>query len=936
MKINTKIRFIPILFWLVLTVNTYSQKKILDHGVYDAWKQIENLKVSDNGKFICYEINPQEGDGLLVFDKTKSGEKIKINRGYNAFITPDENYAVCLIKPFFETTRKAKIKKEKAEKMPKDSLAIISLKTGKIIKHSNVLSYNIGYESSNACAFICTDSALISKAEKKKKEIGKPLIVFQFESSKYDTLHYVDQYTFDKSGKSLVVTINDTTKQKSSFLCKLPHLTPIKLTDKKGFVSLPNFDETGDKVLFLSSADTISSGSKHCDLYLFDYKTQQNELLIDKNYNKNLPENWSISENSNPSFSKNGKQIFVGIAPIILPKDTTLVPFETATLDVWNYDSPQLPPVQLKNLKRDLKQTCLSIYNESKKELTPLTVSFFDNIRTIDEGNSTNVLSLDETKRMISTQWEEQNIKEISLVSTSDGKRNTIATGRFSDVGSSPNGNYIVWYNLEDAQWYLYDIKINITKCITKELKEKFGDEENDVPQYATPYGIAGWSKNDQQVFIYDKFDLWSYSPSTEKLVNATSGEGRKTNRIYRYINLDDKYARRKIGEIIRDKEYIDLQKPLTLSVFDKTSKKQGFAILDLKKTNSTLPAICVIDTFSFTQLKKAKNTDIFTFQKSNFRTSPDVYLSYNLSKPDKKLSDINPQMKDYSWGTAELTKWNAYDGTSLEGLLYKPENFDPTKKYPVILYFYERNSDNLYKYYAPSPSRSIINISFYCSRGYIVFVPDIVYKTGFPGESAYNCIVSGAENLAKNEWVDKNNMAIQGQSWGGYQVAYLVTRTNMFKAAEAGAPVANMTSAYGGIRWGTGVSRQFQYEHTQSRIGKTLWESPELYIKNSPLFSADKVETPLLIMHNDADGAVPWYQGIEYFMALRRLNKKVWMLQYNNEDHNLTERRNMKDLTIRLQQYFDYYLKEEPMPAWMKSGIPATKKGQYFGLEFD
>ena len=920
---------------MLFTLNFFSQKKQLDHTVYDSWKQIENLKISDNGSIIYYEVNPQEGDGVLIFDKSKSGEKIKIDRGYNATITPDENYAVCLIKPLFAATRKAKIKKEKTEKMPKDSLAIIALKSGKIIKHANVLSYNIGSESSNAVAFICTDSTLISKADRKKKDIGKPLLIYQFDSSRYDTLRYVDQYIFDKYGKSIAVTFNDTTEKKSSILYKLPLLNKITLVDKQGFVSLPTFDESGSKLLFITSLDTISSGTKQCDVHFYDDKLQKTQVIVEKNYKKNLPDNWAVNENSNPCFSKDGKQIFIGIAPTILPKDTTLVPFETASLDVWNYDSPQLPPVQLKNLKRDLKQTCLATFEDKTKELIPLSTSFYETIRTLNEGNSPNVLSNDETKSIVTTQWEEQNIKELSIINSQTGKKNVFASGRYSDVTASPDGNYITFYNLEDGQWYIYTIKNSIIKCITKGLSEKFGDEDNDIPQYASPYGLAGWVKNDQQVLIYDRFDIWSYSPLSEKMVNITSAEGRKTNRVFRYLNTDEKNINRRNGEIIREKEFIDIQKPLILSVFDKTSKKQGLASIDVRKTNSTKPSICVIDTFTFSQFKKAKNANVFTFQKSNFRTSPDVFMSFDLTKADKQLSNINPQMKEYNWGTAELFKWNAYDGTALEGLLYKPENFDPTKKYPVILYFYERNSDNLYKYYAPSPSRSIINISFYCSRGYIVFVPDIVYKTGFPGESAYNCIVSGADNLAKNTWVDKNNMAIQGQSWGGYQVAYLVTRTNMFKAAEAGAPVSNMTSAYGGIRWGTGVSRQFQYEHTQSRIGKTLWQASDLYIKNSPLFSADKVETPLLIMHNDADGAVPWYQGIEYFMALRRLGKKVWMLQYNNEDHNLTERRNMKDLTIRLQQYFDYYLKNEPMPAWMKTGIPASKKGQYSGLEY-
>ena len=309
-----------------------------------------------------------------------------------------------------------------------------------------------------------------------------------------------------------------------------------------------------------------------------------------------------------------------------------------------------------------------------------------------------------------------------------------------------------------------------------------------------------------------------------------------------------------------------------------------------------------------------------------------DVYLTDNRWHTQKQLSHINPQQKNYNWGTVEQIHWTAYDGTPQEGMLYKPEDFDAKKKYPVLIYFYERNSDNLYNYITPQPSWSIINITFYVSRGYLVFVPDITYKTGIPGECAFNSICSGAEALAANSWVDKDNMAIQGQSWGGYQVAYLVTRTRMFKAAGAGAPVANMTSAYGGIRWQTGMSRQFQYEQTQSRIGRNLWDSPETYIANSPLFKLPNVTTPVLIMHNDADGAVPWYQGIEMFMGLRRLGKPAWLLEYNDEAHNLRQRRNRKDLSIRLQQFFDYYLKGAPEPSWMKNQLSILRKGQEFG----
>jgi dipeptidyl aminopeptidase/acylaminoacyl peptidase len=268
------------------------------------------------------------------------------------------------------------------------------------------------------------------------------------------------------------------------------------------------------------------------------------------------------------------------------------------------------------------------------------------------------------------------------------------------------------------------------------------------------------------------------------------------------------------------------------------------------------------------------------------------------------------------------------------EGVLYKPENFDPSKKYPLILYFYETHSDNLHDYIPPTPTGSRLNVSFFVSRGYVVFLPDIHYTVGKPAKSAYDYVVSAAKSLATHSWIDSKNIGIQGQSWGGIQVAQLVTMTDMFKAAWAGAPVANMTSAYGGIRWESGANRQFQYEKTQSRIGATLWEKPELYIENSPLFHLPKVKTPLVIMANDADGAVPWCQGIELFTAMRRLGKKVWMLNYNGEAHNLVERKNKKDIQVREQQYFDWLLKGEKAPKWIVEGVPAVKKGRDWGLD--
>ncbi|MFV0545811.1 MAG: alpha/beta hydrolase family protein [Bacteroides sp.] len=918
------------LSYIILSLATpvFAQKKVLDHTVYDQWKYISSSILSKKGNIAAYETRPQEGDGVLAIHFLKKDSKLIIPRGYNIKITPNEKYAVCLIKPLYSDTRNAKIKKVKSDKMPKDSLAVIDLTDRTIKKFKEISSYSTGEIDFQSIALLSSDTTFIPKEERKKKSITKTtLLVLHLAQNHCDTLRHVDKYAFDKKGKFITALVSDQKDKTKILLYDNTTRQTDTLTENKAYHSLPTFNEESNKLLYLASEDSTKTGDKRCELFQYDLLKKESKCLIHKNYQTNLPENWGINQNSNPFFSQNSNHIYLGIAPIRAPKDTTIVPFETASLDLWNYIDDRIPPTQLVNLQKDLNKTYLAIYKEDPKGLMPLTTSFFDHIELINKGNASIALSVDETGHVIEKQWDVQNTVKLSIINLKDGSRTIISSGKYTQISSSPSGKYIIWYDLPNKQWHLFDIAKNKTLCLTASCKVAFWDEKSDIPSYPEPYGIAGWTNNDKDVLIYDQFDIWKFSTDNATAVNLTQGEGRQTNRTFRYLN-----PKSYINKINPKYDYISLEKPLLLDIFDHTTKKHGIASLNMRKKRRL--QIPLLDHFTFSSLRKAEEADIYIYQKSNFQTSPNIYTTSTLWETSKQLSDINPQMKDYNWGTAELYKWNAYDGTPLEGLLYKPEDFDPTKKYPVIIYFYERRSDNLYSYYAPSPSRSTINIPFFCSRGYLVFVPDIVYNTGIPGECAYNCIVSGSEALAQNSWVDKGNMAIQGQSWGGYQVAYLITRTNLFKAAGAGAPVSNMTSAYGGIRWGTGISRQFQYEHTQSRIGQTLWASPELYIANSPLFKADHVETPLLIMHNDKDGAVPWYQGIEYFMALRRLGKKVWMLQYNNEDHNLKERRNMKDLSIRLQQFFDYYLKAAPMPAWMNTGIPSTRKGEYFGTE--
>ena len=621
-------------------------------------------------------------------------------------------------------------------------------------------------------------------------------------------------------------------------------------------------------------------------------------------------------------FSKDGNRLFFGLAPVRPLKDTTLVDFETARLDVWNYNDDYLSPEQLIRVGNELKRSYLAVLAKGDSHLVPLADDNCETVLPGEKGNGRYALGSSSKGYRIQEQWEQSGLEKIELVDLTDGSRRQIGDKVRGGATLSPGGKFVLWYDWKNRNWNTYDIAGGKTYNITAGVHTPLFDEEDDHPDDPPPYGSAGWMENDGSVLIYDKYDIWQCDP-TGSLPPVVLTQGRHYESTFRYVQLD------------REDPAIHASQWVLLTIFDHRYKMAGIKWFRIGMTINPADRVGW-KTYqrSYNSFVRAKKSPVLAFLEGSFDRPYDLYFTDSANLAENQLSHINLQQASYNWMTVELKHWKMFDGRTSEGLLYKPADFDSTKKYPIIFYFYERDADNLYDYIAPQPIRASINVAYFVSNGYLVFDPNIYYKTGQPGEDAYNSVVSAARYLSRFKWVDSTKMALQGHSWGGYQVAYLVTRTHIFAAAEAGAPVANMTSAYGGIRWGAGISRQFQYEKSQSRIGSTLWQHPELYIKNSPLFRADKVTTPLLMMHNDADGAVPWYQGIEYFSALRRLGKKAWLIEYNGEDHGLTERRDRKDWSIRMSQFFDYYLKGAPPARWITDGVPATLKGIDWGLE--
>lgn len=946
---------LAVLFAFALNANA---KKVLDHSSFDDWKSVRVAQLSNDGQWAAYMVNPQEGDGMLTLRHTKNGKEMAIARGYNPKFTADSKWAVALIKPFYLDTRKAKINKKKDFDMPQDSLAIVNLTNGDIVKIAKVNSYKLGKDGGDWLAYLSCDTAYISPKALKDKKSGQPLIVRSLPDKTEKVVNWVKDYQLSKNGLRLAMNLkhheSDSTATDGMALMMLPD-TSFTLVDKeKCFYGSPVFSEDASMMAFTASNDSADSGTKKAQLYLSkftgneistelidvvktkrlgdmphfrrpDIRDESKRDSIQAAFHKMLKnaagDSLFINQYSLPLFSHNGKRLVIGVAPAIAPDDTTIVDFEQAELDIWRWDAPYTPPQDNKNIDNLRKTTLPVVIDLEKGTHTLMSANELEIVNAGNRWDSDWALIHDPSKHIISQQWDYAAPEDIYVMNVNTGVRKHITELPIESSEISPCGKYVFWFDKQ--KYYTYNIETEEIKCISDGVEFPLWDELQDIPLERMPYGAMGWLENDNAVLVYDRHDIWQLDPDAKSApVNITKEEGRKTNCRYKYLRTDE------------EKRFFSSGDEVLLNLFDYTTKENGFAMI--KIGNPAVPVTKELDKYKFTQVRRAKNAPVYAFQKANFNTSPDVYIATNDNfKKAAKVTDANPQMKDYNWGTAELVKWHTYNGDLSEGILYKPEDFDPQKKYPMLVVFYERDSENLYHHYTMEPSWSWVNYPFYVSRGYIVFVPDIHYTLGIPGECAYNYICSGVEDLCnKYEWIDKERIGIDGQSWGGYQTAFLITRTNMFRCAGSGAPVANMTSAFGGIRWESGSSRQAQYECGQSRIGRNLWEAPELYISNSPLFFLDRVNTPVLIMHNDQDGAVPWYQGIEMFMGLRRLQKPVWMLQYNGEAHNIRTRKNRKDITIRLQQFFDHYLKDAPMPEWMKNGIPALRKGQEMGTE--
>jgi dipeptidyl aminopeptidase/acylaminoacyl peptidase len=721
----------------------------------------------------------------------------------------------------------------------------------------------------------------------------------------------VSFYTFDDSAKVLAYTVTsrDSTKD-GVYLRDLATGTTRTVMSGPGNYRAFTFDRAQQQYVFASDKDEFGKTDAKPVIYYGTVKAGNATPLVTASA---LPAGTRFPDNPSAGFTRNGTMVTLAIAP---PK-ITLVPDDSlvgkAKFDLWHWNDAAIQPTQLLQVNQEVNRTYQALVNITTKKLTQLTSDSFPSVSMSDDAKT----ALQSTGVPYDKErtWGDGG-NDVYALDPATGARKLLATKVGGQAQLSVGGKYITWYDKD--HWFAHHIATGKTVDLNATLKNVHFEQENSS-QTGEPaaWGLGGWTKDDRSLLVYDRFDIWELDPNgVRPAVVLTDSLGRRDSIVFRVTNVgrDD------------EERYVDTSKPTWLSAFSEITKASGFyrARLDGRRA----PEKVLLDPVRYGNPVKADNADVFMLTKMTFQEPPNLWVGPSVDKATTKITNINAFQKDYLWGSAELVSWTTADGVARQGILYKPENFDPKKKYPMITYFYEDLSDGLHSYIAPNGGTSV-NITHYLSNGYVMFEPDIYYEDGHPGQSAVKTIIPGVQSIVNMGFVDPKKLGIQGHSWGGYQTLYLITQSGMFAAAEAGAPVVNMISAYGGIRWGSGVNRAMQYENGQSRIGKNIWDALPLYMENSPLFSLPRVTTPLLILHNDHDDAVPWYQGIELYIGMRRLGKEAYYFNYNDELHGIQGRANQKDWAERMQTFFDVKLKGQPMPEWMKDGIKAVDKGR-------
>ena len=759
-------RIILLLHLAVFLLPAFSQpQKPLTINDLTKWNRITEKIISNNGELAGFVIEPWEVDPSIELYEIKKDKKISFRSSSGITFTADSKFMTFTIKPTLEETRELKLKKTKRENMPLNMLGIYDIQKMTTDTIMRLKSFRLPAKWSGWIVWQC-EPVITTKdktAKKESEENGYHLCIRNLSEGTTDTIKFVTEYILAQEAPVLLCSTTGDDKNLSAgvIMINLEKKTLNEVFLKDVNYKQLSLSRKADQAAFLISSDNKKDKTGN-NWSLCYWNGSGKATIVAEKGNPGIPAGWIINENYPLTFGEKSSRLFFGTSPEFKLKDTTILDEEKPNVDIWHYAEGKLHTVQIIEKERDLKRAYLAVYHNDLKRTVQLGNTDMPVVQLIDKGDAAKVLALSNLPYELENMWESSPVRyDMWLIDIISGTPKKLKTNIRANIRPSPAGKYIYWYNYTDSSFYSYDIKTEKEFRLTNPRTIICYNELNDVPNIAPPYPTAGWLKDDNAFLVYDRYDIWSLDPSAKnEPVNLTLN-GRKNRLIYRLIDID------------YDNEYIDPSEMQYLSAFNEVSKESAFYRIDLRKPGN--PEFLTGGSYSLGTPVKARNADAVLFTKETFELFPDYEISDLSFNKSKRLTDANPQQKDYLWGSSpELLTWFSLDGKEIKGLLYKPAGFDPSKKYPMIVNFYEKSSDEMYRHRIPEPHRSTIDYHYYTSNGYLVFNPDVHYVDGYPGQSAYNCVMPGIMHIIGKGFVDEKHIGAQGHSWGGYQVAIL------------------------------------------------------------------------------------------------------------------------------------------------------------------
>jgi len=727
------------------------------------------------------------------------------------------------------------------------------------------------------------------------------------------------------SGSSKMVFKNVHSFQMSADQTRLIYLSG----DKKNTIGTLNLEKTGNatETVFADpvSRYVTSGNGGHIAVSTISSKGDQ-ELTVMDTYRgisvktASLLQQqgaYGLSENS-PWFSPDGKYLFLS-ADTVMRTDQDTLNRPISSVEVWHYQDKELQSMQVNHV--DVPERMTAVYDLNRGEVRIISHSGEDAVSTREISPEGYQLIFSKAV-VYESGWDVRNKVNCWLRVPITGKRIQVFqhVGIPSETQVSPDSRFVIWFDNENHAYYSFDIESHITRklALGNGIRPDL-TEEDPAQRSSQPYGLCGWSTDGKSFFVYDRFDIWQIDPSSDvKPVSVTAGWGRTHQIRLRLPESETSPKSRKL----------EIQNGIVLQAFDINTKESGFVRLDFRPHPVLSPIS--MGPYTFSDITPVRGGNSYILCRSSEKEAPNIFWSGDL-KSFKQLSNFAPQ-KQVNWLSSELVELKRKDGSTGQAILYKPEDFDPRRKYPVIVHFYEKRSDQLHQFLMPALSRAEINVPFYVSNGYLVLVPDIEYSQDSLARAAFACVQPGIDYLKNLDFVDAKAIGMQGHSFGAYQTNFILTRTTDIAAACSAAGLCDLISASTTLNL-EGLPHYTKYDLGQMRKPRPLWEDPETYIRDSPLFYVDRITTPLLLMHNRKDPVVNFEQDVQLYLSLRRLQKPVWLLQYPNSGH-FAYAPDEKDFSIRMLQFFDHFLKHLPAPVWLTKGIPAKRAKIDSGLE--